>query len=69
MFASEGASGSERQKYGAISKFGVSRGIPPGKFFFNNENAANWAIFIIFVRPLGGAMAPLAPPPWSHLWG
>ena len=25
-----------------------------GKFFFIMQNAANWAIFIIFVRPLGG---------------
>ena len=50
-----------------ISELGGSGGMPPGKFFFDNANSANWAIFIIFVRPLGRAMAPLAPP-WSRLW-
>ena len=35
-----------------ISEFGGSGGIRPEKFFLNNENAANWVIFIIFVSPL-----------------
>ena len=37
--------------------------MPPGKFFFIMQNAANWAIFIIFVRPFGGGHGPPGPPP------
>ena len=32
-------------------------------FFWIMQNAANWAIFIIFVRPLGGGHGPPLEPP------
>ena len=35
--------------------------MPPGNFFLIMQNAANWAIFIIFVRPWGGH----GPPPFG----
>ena len=39
--------------------------MPPGNIFLIMQNAAKWAIFIIFVRPLGGATL-LEPPVSPH---
>ena len=35
-----------------ISELGGYGGMPPGIFFLIVQNAANWAIFSFFVRPL-----------------
>ena len=59
-----GASGGERQKYEVNSRIREVWGHAPGKIFSLMQNAANWAIFLIFVRPFGRGMAP----PWSRLW-
>ena len=51
-FALAGASGGERQRYGANSRLRGVWGHAPGEnIFLIMQNAANWAIFIIFVRP------------------
>ena len=55
-----------------ISELGGSGGMPRGNFFLIMQNAANWAIFIFFVRPWGGHGPPASPlgtdatagPPW-----
>ena len=41
-----------------ISGLRGSGGLPLGNFFLIMQNAANWAVFIIFVRPLGGGHGP-----------
>ena len=41
-----------------ISELEGSGGMPVGKFFLIMHNAANWAFFIIFVRPWGGGAWP-----------
>ena len=41
-----------------ISQLGGSGGMPPGNIFLIVQNAANWAIFSFFVRPLGGGHGP-----------
>ena len=53
MFALEGVSGGERQKYEANYQI-----------FFNNANCCKLGQFFFhFCQAFGGAMAPLAPPP------
>ena len=61
--------GGQRRRAPKIrSKLGGSGGMPlVGIIFLNNAKCCKLGHFSIFFRPLGGAMAHLAPPPWSHL--
>ena len=62
IFALEGATGGERQKYVANKRIRGHWDIPRRKYFFLiMQNAAKWAISKILVRPLGGGIAPLVP--------
>ena len=58
-----GPAAASAKKSEQISELGGSGGMLPGNIFLLVQNAANWAIFSFFVRPLGGAWPPPLEPP------